>query len=64
MAPDASAVEVMSNSRRESFRFRMIWIPGFNGQSIGSFDHLVGDGKQRWRHPFDEKYALTDEWSG
>jgi hypothetical protein len=20
-----------------------------------SFDHLVGDGKQRWRHHFDEK---------
>jgi len=32
MAPVASAVEVMSTPRRESFRFRMTWIP----DSIGS----------------------------
>src|SRR5437016_6150235 len=32
MAPAASAVEVMASSRRESFRFRMTWIP----DSIGS----------------------------
>src|SRR6266536_2652016 len=47
MAPDASAVEVMSNSRRESFRFRID--SGFNRQSICSLDHLVGAGEQcRW----------------
>jgi hypothetical protein len=32
--------------------------------NLKSFDHLVGDGKQRWRHHFDEKYAPTDEWAG
>ena len=45
MAPDASAVEVMSNSRLESFRFRID--SGSNRQSICSFDHLVGAGEQR-----------------
>jgi hypothetical protein len=24
-------------------------------QTAALFDHLVGDGKQRWRHHFDEK---------
>jgi len=47
MAPDASAVEVMSSSRRESFHDID---SGFNRQSIGSLDHLVGAGEQRRRN--------------
>src|SRR5262245_49349971 len=37
MAPAASAVEVMSSSRRESSRYRMTWI----SDSIGSRSHAL-----------------------
>ena len=50
MAPVASAVEVMSSSRRERFRFRMTLIPDSIGSLSAYFDHLIGERQQFIRH--------------
>jgi hypothetical protein len=61
MAPDASAVEVMSNSRRESFRFRMTWIPD-SIDSLSAYSITSSGARERRRFVSLTRSSMLLDW--